>query len=73
MKCSSEGSYVEDNGGGACGGMVEEEVQRVLLRLNNGFGVIVLVFLCELSVGWWRRDFGIVHFDQCWLGGNFMY
>ena len=38
MECSSEGSYVEDNGGGSCGGMVEEEVQRVLLRLKNGFG-----------------------------------
>ena len=38
MECSSEGSDIEDNGGGACGGIVEEEVQRVLLRLENGFG-----------------------------------
>jgi len=38
VECSSEGSDIEDDGGGSCGGIVEEEVQRVLLRLENGFG-----------------------------------
>jgi len=38
VECSSEGSDIEDDGGGSCGGIVEEEVQRVLLRLKNGFG-----------------------------------
>ena len=60
MECTPEGGHVHDNGGCACGVMREEEMERLLLRIENiaeedsgGLGCGCRCFCCACGCRWW--------------------